>query len=167
MNNVLHLKLIRWQNTAQQFLKCHGEPKVLFYLLKSNPTDFLFGLFDCQPWFNACQHPYQTLWGRAPSPEILPCWWPCKCRCPRRPVGCCWWLTCCDHLPACWKCTALTTPAAAPSCTNQKTGAHITYERREENMATKSHLTATPAKFTRQHTFDVTRVKSSHYQLIP
>lgn len=71
-------------------------------------------------WLKASQHPYRTLWGRAPSPEILPCLWPCRCRFPRHPVGCCGWLTCCVRLQACWKCTAPTAPAAALSCTNTK-----------------------------------------------
>lgn len=92
-----------------------------------------------QIWDIFFQHPYQTLWGRSPFPEIRPCWWPCRCRYPRRPVGCCGWLTCCAPLPACWKCTALTAPAAALSCTNEKQKAHTTAERGQEKIRQPTH----------------------------
>lgn len=118
-------------------------------------TELLFALFDFQPCSNECQHPYRTLWGRAPFLEILPCWWPCKCRYPRRPVGCCGWLACCAHLPACWKCTAPMAPAAALSFTSIKQKHTTQMSDGRKNMATNSHLTVTSVP---QHcsTFDVT-----------
>ncbi len=109
-------------------------------------------------WLKASKHSYRTLWGRAPSPEIPPCLWPCRCRFPRHPVGCCGWLTCCVPLQACWKCTAPTAPAAALSCTNTKQKHTPEMSDCGGDMATGSHLTVTPAKFTLQHTFDVTDV---------
>lgn len=81
---------------------------------------------------------HQTLWGRALSPEILPCWWPCRSRFPRRPAGCCGWSACSARPPACWRRTAPTAPAAALSCTKKKKG-----EWAEEETAADSHPTVT------------------------
>lgn len=64
--------------------------------------------------------PYQTLWGRAPSPEIRPCCQLCRCSYRRHSVGYCGWLTCCVHPPSGWTCTCLTAPAAVLSCTDKK-----------------------------------------------
>lgn len=105
-------------------------------------TALLFGSVWLSHWF---PHAYQTLWGRAPSPETPPCWWPCRCRSPRHPVGCCGWLTCCAHLPACWKCTALTAPAAALSCTEDN-NKHYKWATGRKNMTTYSLLTESPHK---------------------
>lgn len=103
-------------------------------------TALLFGSVWLSHWF---PHAYRTLWGRAPSPETPPCWWPCRCRSPRHPVGCCGWLTCCAHLPACWKCTALTAPAAALSCTEEN-NKHYKWATGRKNATTDSHLTVCP-----------------------
>lgn len=77
-------------------------------------------LFKSKWTFGTLGGAYRTLWGRPPSPEIPPCWWPCRCRSPRPPDGCCARLTCCGRRPAGWWCTARRAPAAALSCPDKK-----------------------------------------------
>lgn len=84
---------------------------------------------NSRPDSNTSHCPYQTLWGRALSPEIQPCCWLCRCSYPRRSVGCCGWLTCCVHLPSCWTCTSLTVPVSVPSCTETHTHTHTKSQR--------------------------------------
>lgn len=99
----------KWEKIILHMEICHRDVLILHFSL-------WIPAFLAKCW----RDNYQTLWGRSLFPEILPCWSPCRSRYPRLPAGCCGWLTCCAHLPACWKCTALMAPAAALSCTNKK-----------------------------------------------